>query len=67
MDSVLKEVTALWRFEHISSSPLYSQCNGEVERAVQTMYEAWQSQNLILYTAPCLSSVFVLDISKKSS
>ena len=37
MDSVLKEVTALWRFEHISSSPLYAPSNGEVERAVQTL------------------------------
>ena len=66
MDSVLKRLK-LYGGSDISSSPLYSQCNGEVERAVQTMYEAWQSQNLILYTAPCLSSVFVLDISKKSS
>ena len=31
----LKEVTALWRFEHISSSPLYAQSNGEVEGAVR--------------------------------
>lgn len=30
-------ITALWGFEHVTSSPLYGQSNGEVEWAVQTM------------------------------
>lgn len=32
-----KEFAALWGLEHVTSSPLYAQSNGEVERAVQTM------------------------------
>ena len=32
-----KEFAALWGFEHVTSSPLCAQSNGEVERAVQTM------------------------------
>lgn len=50
MDSVLKEVTALWRFEHISSSPLYVPSNGEVERAVQTMTAKLNNEYLALLT-----------------
>lgn len=32
-----KEFAALRGFEHVTSSPLYGQSNGEVEWAVQTM------------------------------
>ena len=32
-----KEFAALWGFEHVTSSPLYGQSNGEVVWAVQTM------------------------------
>ena len=32
-----KEFAVLWGFEHVTSSPLCAQSNGEVERAVQTM------------------------------
>nr|XP_039253356.1 uncharacterized protein K02A2.6-like [Styela clava] len=32
-----KEFAKEWNFEHITSSPKYSQSNGETERAVQTM------------------------------
>ena len=32
-----KQFATLWGFEHVTSSSLYAQSNGEVERAVQTM------------------------------
>ena len=31
------QFASLWGFEHVTSSPLYAQSNGEVEHAVQTM------------------------------
>ncbi|KAK2175926.1 hypothetical protein NP493_696g02020 [Ridgeia piscesae] len=32
-----KEFTQRWDFEHVTSSPSYPQCNGQVERAIGTV------------------------------
>ena len=44
------EFAVLWGFEHVTSSPLRAQSNGEVERAVQTMTAKLNNEYLALLT-----------------